>query len=851
MTTKRSYTKTDLDKYVEENEIELIGEYEKVNRDTKIKGKCKTEGCDGEFDRTFRQLLKTGSYCNKCVNINKKYKAEATNMERYGCISPFKIKESQEKIKNIRRIKIKESTDKFIKQSNEKHKNKYDYTKINYINCKTNVIIICPLHGEYQQQPSNHLCGKGCMECSRIINGQSKVKKAGDTFIEKANILHNNKYDYSKYTYINAKTKSIIICPEHGEFLKDPHHHLSKNSKYSGCILCNKELSDNERIIKYMGEFIKKSNEIHNGKYNYNKFKYTKAKTKSIIICPIHGEFKQCPGGHLTGHGCKKCSIISISDLHRKSNEEFIKEANIIHKNKYDYSKVNYINCKTNIIIICEEHGEYIQNPITHLSSHGCPKCGQIIGYEKYKEYCINNKDKLLEQGAKKIKKASNKFVNEANKKHNNKYDYSKVEYKKAIENVIIICREHGEFEQTPNSHLGGSGCTKCGIIKRGEFKTKEASDRFIEEANKKHNNKYDYTKFNYIKSDVKSIIICPEHGEFEQSPNKHLQGGCMKCGGSAKSNIIEFIEKANILHNNKYDYSKYTYINAKTKSIIICPEHGEFEQSPGAHLCSGCEECAKIDRGKTRSHKRSKTIIEDFKKVWGDEYDYRKFKYVKSIMKSTIICKKHGEFMCNSHNHLNKRGCPKCSMENMKEKRLEKYGCKSCGLFEVHDKLRTKNKEEGLCDYCQPMKTNKLRGKTKEMLVVRKLREDIPDIDFIHNKSVGNECSLQDREDTNGHLYPDIRFELFGFDLIVEVDEHRHRGAGYSCDERRMYDIIAKLGLQCVFIRYNPDDKKSDYNVLLEMIKEYLEKDMNEIDFDEDINGHKNYGLKVEYLFY
>tara|TARA_Y100000817_G_C16856108_1_gene544061 strand:+ start:656 stop:2059 length:1404 start_codon:yes stop_codon:yes gene_type:complete len=454
------------------------------------------------------------------------------------------------------------------------------------------------------------------------------------------------------------------------------------------------------------------------------------------------------------------------------------------------------------------------------------------------KEHCINNKAKLLENGSKKIKKASGKFINEANEKHNNKYDYSKVVYKKAIENVIIICPEHGEFEQTPNTHLGGGGCVKCSRIKNGREKTKKASKRFIEDANKKHNNKYDYSKFKYIKSNIKSIIICPEHGDFEQSPNNHLQGGCIKCGGSAKSNIIEFIEKANKLHNQKYDYSKFKYINAKTKSIIICPEHGGFEQSPNAHLCSGCEKCACIDRGKTRSNKRRENIIDDFKKVWGNEYDYSKFKYVKSNIKSIIICKKHGEFMCNSHNHINKRGCPKCSMENMIGKRLEKYGCKSCGLVEVHDLWRTTNKEEGLCDYCQPMKTNKLREKTKEWLVVRKLREDLPDIEFIHNKSVGNDC-------TNGHLYPDIRFELLGFDLIVEVDEYKHRGASYSCDERRMYDIVAKLGLPCVFIRYNPDDKKSNYNVLLEMIKGYLEKDIDEIGFDEKS------GLRVEYLFY
>ena len=239
MTTKKSYKKEDLDKYVEGNEIELIGGYEKVNSKTIIKGKCKTDGCDEVFMKTLWSLF------------NKKY-------------------------------------------------NLY------------------------------------CNHCIRNINGKIKIKKASDKFIEEANILHDNKYDYSKFTYINAKTKSIIICPEHGEFLKDPHHHLRKISKYSGCLLCNKEVSNNERIIKYNIEFIKKANKLHNNKYDYSKFNYTNAKTKSIIICPIHGEFLQCSDGHLTGRGCKKCSIISISDFHRKSNDEFIKEANIIHKNKYD-----------------------------------------------------------------------------------------------------------------------------------------------------------------------------------------------------------------------------------------------------------------------------------------------------------------------------------------------------------------------------------------------------------------------------------------------------------------------------------------------------------------------------------
>ena len=113
-------------------------------------------------------------------------------------------------------------------------------------------------------------------------------------------------------------------------------------------------------------------------------------------------------------------------------------------------------------------------------------------------------------------------------------------------------------------------------------------------------------------------------------------------------------------------------------------------------------------------------------------------------------------------------------SFVGMLEKKYDKYACRSCKLFLVFNHLRKNNdKQDGLCDYCQPMKTNKLREKTKELQVVRKLKEDLPDHPFIHNKSVGNECTLQDREGTNGHLYPDIRFEVLGFDLIVEVDEY------------------------------------------------------------------------------
>lgn len=122
-------------------------------------------------------------------------------------------------------------------------------------------------------------------------------------------------------------------------------------------------------------------------------------------------------------------------------------------------------------------------------------------------------------------------------------------------------------------------------------------------------------------------------------------------------------------------------------------------------------------------------------------------------------------------------------------------------------------------------------------MTIVKFLKDNLLAKDFIHNKSVGTDC-------TERHLFPDIRFDCNFYYLIIEIDEFKHRGANYKCDKQRMYDIIAKLGLPCIFIRYNPDDTKSNKNVLLNKIKQYLNLKENEKIWDE-------YGFTVEYLFY
>ena len=193
-------------------------------------------------------------------------------------------------------------------------------------------------------------------------------------------------------------------------------------------------------------------------------------------------------------------------------------------------------------------------------------------------------------------KKITNKdFIEKAIKVHGNKYDYSLLKYYNAKTKVKIICSVHNVFEQTPTNHLTGKGCKKCGRINAGH-KIKLTNKDFIEKAIKVHGDKYDYSSMTYKGTKIPIDIFCSKHGIFKQVPNYHLSGcGCPNCYKEIiVKNTQEFVEKSNIKHENKYDYSKTCYINRSTKIIITCPKHGEFKQTPGNHLYGfGCSKCS------------------------------------------------------------------------------------------------------------------------------------------------------------------------------------------------------------------------------------------------------------------
>ena len=153
-------------------------------------------------------------------------------------------------------------------------------------------------------------------------------------------------------------------------------------------------------------------------------------------------------------------------------------------------------------------------------------------------------------------KKTREEFIKEATEKHKGKYDYSKVEYVNNRTKVCIICHkpEHGEFNQTPNCHLQGQGCPKCGVEKKRESQT-STKEKFIKKACKVHGDKYDYSKFKYINANTKVCIICHKHGEFWQRPADHLNGiGCSKCNLShLERSMMNYLDDVGIT----YDYQK------------------------------------------------------------------------------------------------------------------------------------------------------------------------------------------------------------------------------------------------------------------------------------------------------
>lgn len=255
--------------------------------------------------------------------------------------------------------------------------------------------------------------------------------------------------------------------------------------------------------------------ERHGNRYTYENMVYTGAKNKVSITCRLHGDFELRVEQHKAGKGCKVCNKTSYSRLKGSSQDKFITMANNIHKGKYLYNKVVYVNNTSPVIISCQEHGDFLQKPCNHIGGNGCQLCDEL--------------DKASGRHLKDMKY----YLPLINKVHNNKYKIhlNTFEYKGCKEHIPVECPIHGIFYASPDNLSRGKGCNKCGIDSTTS-KLTYSHEQFIERSREIHDNKYSYDKVNYTSASGLVTITCPIHGDFEQALNSHSYGrGCTACG--------------------------------------------------------------------------------------------------------------------------------------------------------------------------------------------------------------------------------------------------------------------------------------------------------------------------------
>ena len=286
----------------------------------------------------------------------------------------------------------RKTTEQYIKEVKKIYEDLYQYNKINYINNKTKIKIVCLKHGIFEKRADSFLKGSGCQKCFYEFKQKSQ-RKTTKKFISELRNKYGDEYGYSKVNYYNANTPVIIICPKHNEVSNTPKSILQNNI----CRLCS--FRDTE-------QFIKEAKDIHKDRFLYNKVKYIATNKKVIITCPKHGDFRQEPRMHLKNVGCPKCKV---SKGEKKIIEYF-------DKNKINYDTQIRINYNRLIIfdfylIDKKIFIEYDGSPHFRDSLYG--SVDKKRKYDKNKDmYIIENNLKLFRIHYKDYKNIEEKLEN-------------------------------------------------------------------------------------------------------------------------------------------------------------------------------------------------------------------------------------------------------------------------------------------------------------------------------------------------------------------------------------------------------------------------------------------------------
>jgi hypothetical protein len=324
----------------------------------------------------------------------------------------------------------------FLERAAKAHGDRYSYSLVeDFQGVDFKVPIVCSEHGVFWQTPYQHTSkGCGCPKCGLLI---SRPRLSQEEFIRRCEEIHGDKYDYSETVYINSHTPVAIHCPVHGPFKKSPTNHLAREVP-QGCPDCVGNFRASTSL------FVEMAQALHGSRYDYSEVQYTKAHDTVRIICPDHGPFHQAPTNHLTGSGCRDCGLAKGGAKRSIKRGDFLRNARLVYGDRFDYSKVEYVDYETPVSIICPSHGEQIIKPKRHfILKEGCAACGE------------NSK-------ARKLRMTTADFVSKALRVHQGIYSYENTVYATTHEKLTITCSVHGDFEQTASDHLSGKGCRFC-----------------------------------------------------------------------------------------------------------------------------------------------------------------------------------------------------------------------------------------------------------------------------------------------------------------------------------------------------------------------------------------------------
>ena len=521
-------------------------------------------------------------------------------------------------IRHLNNEQRKLTTESFIEKTKKIHGNRYNYDNVVYKNINTKVKIWCNVHKEFFfMTPYQHLNkGSNCPKCSYLLRGKDKTRSNSD-FIKSMKEIYGDQFTYENTNYTGTKNLVTITCKIHEDFERYPSDLL----KGMGCSKCIQET----KRKKLEDKFIRRAKEINGDKNDYSLVHYIDDRTKVEIVCGIngHGSFFQSPSKHIyRRQDCPKCGLLKIGDMKRKTNEQFIQESKALFKNEngndlLGYDKCIYKSAKDYVELFCKEHREYFKVlPDSHTGKRhqSCPKCS-------------------LERQGKLEVYDTNSFIERAQKVHVDEngeplYTYKDAIYTYSKNKLKITCRLHGNFLQSPDSHVRGKhGCPACATENTALGQT-HTTEQFVKDSMRIHKNKdgtpkYGYEGIIYEGNEKPVDITCFKHGKFRQTPSNHKRGkGCPICASSGpEKRIFMYLKKLNIDFIKEYKINGYDYkYDFFLKDLNLLIEYdGAQHFKPIKYLFNGhidnpdeaLKERQKIDRLKDKIAEDNNYIIE------------------------------------------------------------------------------------------------------------------------------------------------------------------------------------------------------------------------------------------------